>query len=54
MEHKIVTLKEDLKGIPAGTKGTIIFEYMTGVYDVEFIVNGESVIEMLTNVDFES
>jgi hypothetical protein len=51
MEHKIVVLKEDTNGIPKGTKGTIVFEYCIGVYEVEFIVNGKSVIETLTDED---
>lgn len=52
MEHKIITLKDDLKGLLKGTKGTIVFEYSTGVYEVEFIVNGKSVTETLTSEDF--
>lgn len=51
MEHRIVILKEDTNGIPRGTKGTIVFEYSTGVYEVEFIVNGKSVMETLTDED---
>jgi hypothetical protein len=51
MEHKIVELNSETNGIPKGTKGTIVFEYSTGVYDVEFIVEGKSVLEVLTDED---
>jgi hypothetical protein len=53
MEHTIVILKEDINKIPKGTKGTIIFEYSKGVYEVEFIINGKSVTETLTDEDIE-
>ena len=51
MEHEIVELKDETNGIPKGTKGTIVFEYSKGVYEVEFIVNGKSVMEILTDED---
>jgi hypothetical protein len=51
MVHKLIVLEKDTNGIPKGTKGTIIFEYSTGVYEVEFIVNDKSVTEILTDED---
>lgn len=52
MLHKIVKLNtNEIKGIPKWTKGTIVFEYSTGVYEVEFMVNGKSVTEVLTDED---
>ena len=51
MEHRIIELRNDLNGIPKGTKGAIVFEYSIGVYEVEFLVNGKSVTETLTDED---
>jgi hypothetical protein len=51
MEHKVVEIKSDFNGIPKGTKGTIVFEYSVGVYEVEFMVNGKTVTETLTDED---
>jgi PKD repeat protein len=51
MEHKIVFLNAEINGIPTLTKGTIVFEYSTGVYEVEFTVNGKTVTETLTDED---
>jgi hypothetical protein len=52
MLHNIVKLNtNDIKGIPIGTKGTIVFEYSTGVYEVEFIINAKPVTETLTDED---
>jgi hypothetical protein len=53
MEPQMIVLKEDYRGIPKGTKGTIVFEYRYGgQYEVEFIVNGESLIETLKEENF--
>jgi hypothetical protein len=50
-EHDVIILKTDTDGIPRGTKGTIVFVYSNGVYEVEFMVNGKSVTETLTDED---
>jgi hypothetical protein len=47
----MIVLKTEVNGIPIGTKGTIIFEYSKGVYEVEFIVNGKSITETLVEED---
>ncbi len=36
-ELDIVVLKSDFKGIPAGTKGTIVLEYDGTAFEVEFV-----------------
>jgi len=43
--HKMVVLKNDARGIKKGTKGTIVFDYGCRVYEIEFIINGKSVVE---------
>ena len=52
MEHRIIELKTNINGIPKFAKATIIFEYSKGVYEVEFMVNGESFTFTLTDEDF--
>ena len=51
MEHRTVELKTDLNGITKGTKGTIVFVYSNGVYEVEFLLNGKSFTLTLTDED---
>ena len=51
--HDIVTIKIDLPNIPKGTKGTIVYTYAVWVYEVEFIINGKSILETLTSEDIE-
>jgi len=50
-EHDVIILKNGINGIRTGAKGTIVFVYSIGVYEVEFMVNGKSVTEVLTDED---
>jgi hypothetical protein len=59
-ENDVVTLKRDLvdllrntNTIPAGTKGTVVYVYANGAAEVEFIVDGESFVELVTKDDME-
>jgi hypothetical protein len=51
MLHDIVVLKDELDGIPKFAKGTIIFEYSKGVYEVEFMIHDKSYTLTLTDED---
>jgi hypothetical protein len=44
----VVELTEDFMGIPAGTKGTIVFEYDGTDFEVEFIDSNRDTIDVLT------
>lgn len=41
-EHDIVVLETDIIEAKKGTRGTIVHDYGTGMYEVEFIVDGQS------------
>jgi hypothetical protein len=45
--HDIIRTKTDLPNIPKWSEGTIIFVYRDGVYEVEFIINGETITETI-------
>lgn len=47
-ELDIVQLKEDFKGILAGTKGAIVLEYDGSCYEVEFVDSEGNTIDVLT------
>lgn len=56
----VVRLKEQYKGIPAGTEGAIVLEYDGTYFEVEFFgVNGETIdvvtipANILTKVEYE-
>ena len=43
-ELDVVRLKEEFKGLPAGTEGTIVLEYDGSCYEVEFFdVHGDTI-----------
>ena len=43
-ELDVVTLKEEFKGLPAGTEGTIVLEYDGSCFEVEFFdANGDTI-----------
>jgi hypothetical protein len=52
MEHKMVVLNKDYGDLKKGTKGTIVFDYGRHMFEVEFIVDDESVVEMIHENDF--
>ena len=52
MEHQMVVLNKDYGELKRGTKGTIVFDYGRHMFEVEFINNGKSVIEMIHENDF--
>lgn len=47
-ELDTVQLKEDFKGILAGTKGAIVLEYDGSCYEVEFVDSEGDTIDVLT------
>ena len=55
-QPQMIVLKEDYRGIPKGTKGTIVLEYPLvpsgNYYEVEFIIGGKSVVETVHENDF--
>ena len=59
-EHDVVTLKKDIVNllrnnhtIPAGTKGTVVYVYSNDAAEVEFVVDGESFVELVSKNDIE-
>lgn len=47
-ELDIVRLKEDFRGIAAGTEGTIVLEYDGKFFEVEFVDSEGNTIDVLT------
>lgn len=47
-ELDIVKLKEDFKGLSAGTKGAIVHVYDSSYYEVEFVDSNGYTIDVLT------
>lgn len=48
----MIVLNKDFGELKRGTKGTILFDYGCRLYEVEFIVDGKSVIERIHENDF--
>jgi hypothetical protein len=53
MENQMIVLNKDYGNLKNGTKGTIVFDYGRHMFEVEFIVNGKSVTEMIHENDFD-
>ena len=47
-ELDVVELTKDFKNLPAGTKGTIVFEYDGKAFEVEFFDDDGDTIDVLT------
>ena len=52
-DHKIIVMTKDFGEIKKGTKGTILFDYGRGMYEVEFMVDGKFIIDRIYETDFE-
>ncbi len=47
-EYDVVRLTADYKGISAGTKGAIVYEYDGTAFEVEFVEEDGSTIDVVT------
>jgi len=52
-EHKIIVLKKDFGELKKGSRGTILFDYGSGMYEVEFIVDEKHIIDRIYKNDFD-